>query len=120
MTKYARRCVQLALDYFKNQMDIKVNEALNVFKAARLFSPQKADSMQPSALDIECLSAFPFFDDDFIMKLKSELPTFIYLSVLTQMEISVHCNGGNEMHWNFHIGLKLLKKSSSSTIFGCL
>ena len=33
--------------------------------------------MQPSALDIECLSAFPFFDDDFIMKLKSELPTYL-------------------------------------------
>ena len=40
-----------------------------------LFSPQKADSKQPNALDIECFSAFPFFDDDFIMKLKSELPT---------------------------------------------
>jgi len=52
-----------------------INQALNVFKAARLFSPQKANSMQPTAIDIECSSAFPFFGDDFIMKLNSELLT---------------------------------------------
>jgi len=50
----------------------KVNQALNVLK---LFFPQKANSMPPTALDIECLSAFPFFHDDFITILKSELPT---------------------------------------------
>jgi len=32
--------------------------------------------MQPTK-DIKCLSAFLFFDDDFKMKLKSELPTYL-------------------------------------------
>lgn len=65
-------------------MDVKVKEALTAFKAARLFSPQKVDSMQPSTAEIDCLSAFPFFDDDSITKLKEELP--LYLSVPTQMK----------------------------------
>ena len=35
--------------------------------------------MQPSTLDIDCLSTFPFFDGDFcLLKLKSELLTIIY------------------------------------------
>lgn len=89
MTQYARRCVQPGLDYFKNQMDVKVKEALTAFKAARLFSPQKVDSMQPSTLDIDCLSAFPFFDGDFILKLKSELPTYLSKCADTDEDFSV-------------------------------
>ena len=89
MTQYARNCIQPGLDYFKSQIDVKVKDALLAFKAARLFSPHKVDSMKPTASDLDCLSAFPFFDANFILKLKSELPTYLSKCADTERDYCV-------------------------------
>jgi len=47
--------------------EAEVNQTLKVFKAAQLFSPQNANSMQPTALDIKFLSVFLFFDNTSIL-----------------------------------------------------
>jgi len=75
----------------------------------QLFSLQKANSMQPTAIDIECLSVFPFFDDDFIMKLKSKLPTYL-LKCADTHERFCPLQWLKQTPWNFHARQKLRTK----------
>ena len=77
MLRYAQGCVQQGLDYFQEKLDSTLKDAFAIFKAARLFSPQKTHSMQPTASDIDCLRAFPFFTQDVIDQLKKELPVYL-------------------------------------------
>ena len=77
MLRYAQGCVQPGLDYFQEKLNTTLKDALVVFKAARLFSPQKVHSMQPTSFDINCLCAFPFFTEDHIKLLKEELPVYL-------------------------------------------
>jgi len=58
--------------------------------------------MQPTAIDIECSSSFPFFDDKFKMKLKSKLP-HIYRSVLTHMKFQ---------KWKWCFGTSILRETT--------
>ena len=51
-----------------------LKDTLSAFKAAHLFSPQKAHVVQPRAVDLDSLKSFPFFGDDVIKGLKDELP----------------------------------------------
>ena len=77
MLQYAQKAIQPGLDYFKSQMEGTLKDTLSAFKAARLFSPQKAHTMQPRAIDLDSLKSFPFFDDDQIKGLKDELPMYL-------------------------------------------
>lgn len=38
---YAKKCVQPGLDYYERQRETNLKKAISIFKAARLFSPQK-------------------------------------------------------------------------------
>ena len=61
---------------------------LNAFKAARLFSPSMFHELKPSAVDIDCLKAFPFLNSQpTIDGLKSEIPTYMAASEDVSAEI---------------------------------
>lgn len=75
---YARQCVAPGLDYMKRQVATSLKEALSVFKACRLFSPQKCKVINPTSATLqESLSLVPFFDQSDIDNLKEELPTYL-------------------------------------------
>lgn len=75
---YAVMCVKPGIDYFNS--NLHDDGVIKAFKAARLFSPHRLSEMQPSATDIDILSAFPFFDSGCVVALQAELPTYLSLS----------------------------------------
>lgn len=78
LTTYARACVQPGLDYFEQQVQTSLKAPLNAFKAARLFSPSKVTSLNPSASEVDSLLAFPFFSaTSDLSGLKGELATYL-------------------------------------------
>lgn len=74
--QYAISCVQPGLTYFTNQLAASMKEPLAAFKAARLFSPCKVQEMQPNAVTVDCLVAFPFLSNC-IAALKGELAQYL-------------------------------------------
>ena len=52
-------CVKAGLKYFENKFGDDSTSPLNVFKAARLFSPSKISSMHLSAADVDSLNCIP-------------------------------------------------------------
>ena len=64
---YAVTCVKPGIDYFNS--NLHDDGVIKAFKAARLFSPDRVSEMQPSATDIDILSAFPFFDSGCVVAL---------------------------------------------------
>ena len=75
---YALSCVQNGISYFNSKFGNDSQAPLNAFKAARYFSPSQVKSMNPSAPDIDCLTAIPFLNDPAtITSLKQELPTYL-------------------------------------------
>ena len=56
----------------KSKFDQDLRPNLLAFKAARYFSPSK---LRPTAGDLDSLKSFPFFDQDIIDGLKSQLPS---------------------------------------------
>jgi len=51
---------------------------LSQFKTMRYLSPTRIQELQPTASDIESLSAIPFFNDSgVITSLKEELPAYL-------------------------------------------
>ena len=87
MIDHAKQCIQPGIDYFNHQLTTTLQRSLTVFKAARLFSPQKMQDMQPNASSIDSLSAFPFFDGEDLGRLKSELP--VYLGKAVDLDASI-------------------------------
>lgn len=77
MVQYAKNCVQPGFDYFEKHLNSSLKDALKAFKAARLFSPQKLQDIQPNAKAVDALNAFPFFSSSEIDELKQELPTYL-------------------------------------------
>ncbi len=84
---YADTCLKPAYEYFKLKFDQDLKPAMNAFKAARLFSPSKVNSMHPTPSDINDLSVFPFFPSSVIEELKKELPN--YLSVAEDVSSAI-------------------------------
>ena len=73
----SKACVQPAYDYFYLKFNNDLKPVLDVFKAARLFSPFKFHELKPSATDIDCLKAFPFLSShETIDGLKMEIPMY--------------------------------------------
>ena len=87
MIDHAKQCIQPGIDYFNHQLTTTLQRSLTVFKAARLFSPQKMQDMQPSASSIDSLSTFPFFDEEDLGRLNSELP--IHFSKAVDLDASI-------------------------------
>lgn len=76
---YAKSCVQPGLEYFQRQTMTSLKNSIEVFKAARLFSPQKVVSIQPDATAVNALlTCVPFLNGkEELDALKSELPTYL-------------------------------------------
>ena len=74
---YALSCVQPGLQYFHEKFGNDSDHPVAAFKAARVFSPSKADELRPTAADIDSLSTFSFFSSSTISSLKEELPTYL-------------------------------------------
>ena len=75
--QYGITCVQPGLDYFQKRSN-STQGVLSAFKAARYFSPQKINDIQPDAGAINSLKAFPFLDSEAILDgLKEELPSYL-------------------------------------------
>ena len=71
-------CVKPGLDYFLAKYVDDTKAPLNVFKAARYFSPPKAFEMQLSASSVDSLKVIPFLDNpQVITSLKEELSTYL-------------------------------------------
>ena len=77
---YADSCVQPAYSYFRQKFEHDLKGCLDIFKAARLFSPSKFNEMKPTVTDIDSLKVFTFFDTSTIAGLKSELPSYAALT----------------------------------------
>ena len=73
---YAFSCVNPGIQYLTDTLSSTLKDALEIFKAARLFSPHKVQKMQPSASSIDCLSVFPFLKSS-LPRLKNDLPDYL-------------------------------------------
>jgi hypothetical protein len=85
LVAYAHSCVQPGITY---SLQSSLKSSLLVFKAARLFSPQKANLMQPNTAAVDDLAAFPFLNTQTILDdLKAELP--LYLAKAADVDSSI-------------------------------
>ena len=116
---YARQCVQPGLDYFEMQISTNLRDAVSAFKAARLFSPQKVHTMQPTATTIDSLSIFPFLNKvETLSGLKEELPS--YIAKCTDVSSSISpvdwwkLNSGSLPKWSSAARKILLVQPSSA------
>ena len=57
---YARSCMQPAMDYFKGLLDSSLKETISVFKAVRIFNPQKVAMLKPDVSHVNALQVIPF------------------------------------------------------------
>lgn len=91
-TSYAMSCVQPGLDCFRANFGDDTNPPLNVFKVMRYFAPARIFEIQPSASDIESLTALPFLNNSFVIaSLKAELPA--YLARATDVSVTTDITG---------------------------
>jgi len=85
--QYGTACVQPGLDYFEKHFNSS-QDTLSAFKAARYFSPQKINDIQPNADAINALKSFPFLNSKTILDgLKGELPS--YLAKVSDIDPSI-------------------------------
>ena len=76
--KYGMDCIEPGLTYFADTViDGPLKPALAIFKAARLFNPQKISEMSITAKSLDALQVVPFFDTETIGNLKEELPSYL-------------------------------------------
>ena len=74
---YAKNCAAPAYDYFREKFDNDLKPIVQAFKTARYFVPSKIHELNPTSLDIDSLTAFPFLNVNSIIDgLKSELPAY--------------------------------------------
>ena len=74
---YARNCMQPALDYFEGLLDSSLKENISIFKAVRIFNPQKVAMLKPDVSHVNALQIIPFFKNEELEKLKAELPSYL-------------------------------------------
>ena len=103
--EYARSCIKNGLDYFETQLSTNLKNALEVFKACRLFLPRKVREIMPTALTIDQdFACLPFYDSTDWANLKEELPT--YLSKVADLDDAYDplewwkCNANALPHWS--------------------
>ena len=73
---YAKTCVEPAYAYFKSKFEGKLKPLVQAFKAARIFSPSKANELKPTTRDVNELQCFSF-DSSLLEGLKAELVTYL-------------------------------------------
>ena len=74
--KYTRKCIMLALDYYKEHLEADVmSTPLKAFKAARLFDPHYL-RVKSQNVALNLLSVLPFITDPILAHLKEEYPQY--------------------------------------------
>lgn len=77
-TSYAMSCVQPGLDFFKAKFGDDSKLPLRAFKVMRYFAPARIFEIQPSASDLDSLTAIPFLNYPLVISgLKEELPAYL-------------------------------------------
>ena len=77
LINYATSCVKPGIQYYIDRLNGCMQTPLAAFKAARLFSPQKVQEMQPDCTAVDTLLAFPFFYQTTLEDFKTELPNYL-------------------------------------------
>ena len=101
---YAKNCVEPALNYFKQQLTLSLKVPLAAFKASQLFNPDTVELLNPDSSSVNALSVIPFFSEEEIAGLKTELPR--YLGKIAAIESDDSSNVDCLMFW----------KNSASTL----
>ena len=76
LVAYGCNCAHPALDYFELKFNNDLKPVLDVFRAARYFSPSKLSELKPTVTDIDQFACLPFLKPKIPM-LKAELPSVI-------------------------------------------
>ena len=111
---YAKKCIQPGFDYFRRQISTNLQQAVALFKAARLFSPHLVNIMQQALTN----SVFPFFTPQVLSELKEQLP--LYMSRGSGADASVHplewwrLNSGSLPEWSAELRKVQLVQPSSA------
>ena len=74
LNAYATACIDPAYAYFQAKFDNDLKPAMQVFKAARYFSPTTTGELKPVASVLDILHSLSFLD---ITNLKTELPLYL-------------------------------------------
>ena len=75
---YGKKCVLPGCTYFEQQLSGKFKQQLDIFKAARLFSPHQIQFIKPDvALIQDQLGGLPFVKSVDLTELSLELPTYL-------------------------------------------
>ena len=77
LKSYALSCVKPGYQYLIDTFSSTLKEALQTFKAARLFYPHKVREINPSASSIDCLSIIPFLQSSISVLKNNELPVYL-------------------------------------------
>ena len=109
MIAHAKMCIQPGIDYYTSHLAGCLHNSMMAFKAARLFSPQKVHHMQPSTIEVDTLSAFPFINANLLADLKLSYHT-TWQKLLMSVRIVILWSGGKEMNLLFHSGLQLQRR----------
>ena len=115
---YALQCVEPGLQYFGDAIEGTLSASMELFKAARVFNPKKAMEMHPNAASLDCLAVTPFFDEEIIGNLKSELP--LYLAKTADISPNFNTlqwwqmNAEGLPHWSAAVCMLLLVQPSSA------
>ena len=76
--QYGVAAVQPGWNYFSQTVMGTLNSKVKIFRAARLFSPQKVCSLRPVANDINAVAAISFLNDAAVIRdLNNELPRYL-------------------------------------------
>lgn len=118
---YAMSCVQPGLDCFRDNFGDDANPPLNVFKAMRYFAPARIFEIQPSASDMDSLTALPFLNNSFVIaSLKAELPAYLARAtdVSIRTDITVWWKKNEELlpNWALAAQKALLMQPSCAAI----
>ena len=57
---------------------LNLKEQISVFKAVRVFNPQKVAMLKPDVSHVNALQIIPFFKDEELEKLKAERSAFLH------------------------------------------
>lgn len=117
---YAHSCIQPGIAYFQQQLKSSFKSSVAALKAVRLFSPQKANLMQPNAAVIDDLAVFPFLHKQAILdNHKAEPP--LYLAKVADIDSCIDALDWWKMNINYlpKWVSALQKVLANSTLFGC-
>jgi len=113
-------CSLLWTTLIKGLLDSSLKETILVFKAVRIFNPQKVAMLKPDISHVNALQIVPFFKNeelDLLEPLKAELPS--YLSKADDISGDLDplewwkCNETALPHWSSAAGF------GHSAILGC-